>query len=167
MDHRIGSRTGIGSGGRGGSGSRVVVVVEWGGEGDCCRGCLRQRASHRRVVHSRRDDDWEARESLVAGRRQNGRAKLRSQAAKRQAGQKGQERPRWLRGAARSPYQAASLSRAREKEAKGQKRSMCAQRTLPMWIQILPSSSGWPAQPSAWLRAACDALEEARHHVLF
>lgn len=167
MDHRW---DGAGYGGRGGGGIRVVVVVVVaggrGGEGDGRRGCLRQTASHRRVVHSKdgtRIGRLESRWSLVAGR-QNGRAKLRSQAAKRQAGQKNQERPRWLQGAAESPYQAGGQSRAREKGAGGQKGRCVRNEHCPCGFGTIlplvhcPLSSGWPAQPSAWPRAACDAL---------
>lgn len=96
-----------------------------GGEEDCRRGCLRQTASHRRVVHSKdgtRIGRLESRRSLVAGRQMDapsfGPRPQKDRLDKRIRSVLG-----WLQGAAESPYQAQAggQSRAREKGTGGQK----------------------------------------------
>jgi hypothetical protein len=134
MDHRIGSRTGTGYGGRSGGGIRVVVV---GGVGIVVVAVCGKR---RHIVVSCIQDGTtigrlESRWSQVAGRMDAPSFAPRPQKDrldKRIKSVLGGYRARPDRHTEPEAYRERVRRRPRDK------RSMCAQRTLSMWIQILP-----------------------------
>lgn len=166
MDHRW---DGAGYGGRGGGGIRVVfvVVVAGGGKRDCRRGCLRQTASHRRVVHSkdgtkigRLESRWSLNAPSFGPRPQKDRLDKRIRSV--------------LGGYRARPNRHTKLEASRERVRRGprdKKVDVCATNIAHVDSDSAsrPLSSGWPAQPSAWPRAACDALGDGgtAGHVLF
>lgn len=103
---------------RGGEGARgMVVVAVCGKRRHIVVSCIQKTG--RGLGGSRVAGRWS-----LAGRMDAPSFGPRPQ--KDRQGQKNQERPRWLQGAAESPYQAGGQSRAREKGAGDKKVDVCA-----------------------------------------